>query len=149
MNYPENKEKWERGDIVIHDADAKEHKMLMRVVAFNSRNGRYITRYVYPGWIEGKSSGLSDSYQNDIKSLHNPRRFGLIVPNEDELPFIVKILDSNLKVETTKYGNIGEVTSTLLLSDGGLRTLRGWGDLISKFYDEQGFQFMPDPEDFS
>src|SRR5659263_33583 len=146
MNYPENKRTWERGDVVIHDADAKEHRMLMRVIALNRCNGHCITEYVYPGWVY-RTQTPKGRYQNGMKSPHDPRRFGLIVPNENEPPFIVQIFESAMSVETSRCGNIAEVTSKLLLSDGGLRTLRGWGDLISKFYDEQGFQFMPNPED--
>lgn len=148
MNYPENKRTWERGDIVIHDADAKEHRMLMRVITPNRCNGHCITEYVYPGWVY-RTQTPKGRYQNGMKSLHDPRRFGLIVPNENEPPFIVEIFDSTIKVETSNDGNIAEVVSKLRLSNGDSRPLRGWGDLICKFYDEHGFQFMPSPEDIS
>ena len=31
--YPPNTKRWQKGDLVLHDADAKEARMLMRVIA--------------------------------------------------------------------------------------------------------------------
>jgi len=35
MNYEANKTEWKPGDIVIHDADSKDHKMLMVILSVN------------------------------------------------------------------------------------------------------------------
>lgn len=69
MNYPENTTRWKPGDLVIHDADAKESRMLMRVTGYSKTNGLCITRYLDPE--------RRKIYENDIKYLLDPAPFGL------------------------------------------------------------------------
>ena len=50
-NYPDNKIKWNVGDIVIHRSDAKTDKMLMMVIRTNyepmdTNNGMVATIYL-------------------------------------------------------------------------------------------------------
>lgn len=71
MLYEPNKIKWKIGDIVIHDADAKEERMLMKVVdlIYYMGDNLYVTVYI----------NLSDKtkWKNDLKFLHDPARFGI------------------------------------------------------------------------
>lgn len=70
MNYKANKNLWRKGDIVIHDADAKEPKMLMKVIGY-TRHGLCKTQYV----DRNKKRTI---YQNEIKYLHQPERFNIL-----------------------------------------------------------------------
>jgi hypothetical protein len=69
MNYEANTCQWRVGDIVIHDGDAKEPKMLMRVTG-ELEDGRCTTRYLHPGQPR-------KFYENDIAELHDPAQFGI------------------------------------------------------------------------
>lgn len=69
MNYEPNTERWKVGDVVIHDADAKRHDMLMIVVGV-SNDGWYKT--VYMSKLKPRKT-----YHNELKYLHDPKRFGL------------------------------------------------------------------------
>lgn len=69
MNYEPNTIQWRRGAIVIHDADAKEPRMLMRIMGFN-RAGLAKCQYVHP-------DRPRKLYTNGIEFLHDPTRFGL------------------------------------------------------------------------
>ena len=72
MNDPENTTKWKVGDIVIHDADAKNSKMLMVVTGF-LMNDRVVTKYI--------SKDLKTKYKknnrwfNPNKVLHDPHNY--------------------------------------------------------------------------
>lgn len=55
------------GALVIHDADAKTDKMLMRVIGY-TRAGLCKTRYVNQG-VNGRKV-----YTNEIADLHDPQR---------------------------------------------------------------------------
>jgi hypothetical protein len=57
---------------VIHDADAKNARMLM-VVTGRTKDGAYITRYV-------DQAVCADRYENRLMVLHDPRRFGIDIP---------------------------------------------------------------------
>lgn len=70
MNYEPNTTKWKIGDIVIHDADAKNERMLMRVVGYED-NGKLITKYI------NFESG-EPMYTNRIDVLHDPARFDIV-----------------------------------------------------------------------
>ncbi len=67
--YPPNTKDWKPGDIVIHDADAKERRMLMRVTDVLP-DGAILSRYISPGKGNGKKLWL-----NDKKYLHDPSLF--------------------------------------------------------------------------
>lgn len=69
MLYEPNTIQWRRGDIVIHHADAKEPKMLMRVIGY-TRDGLVKTQYV-------DSRQKRTIYRNALKNLLDPRDFQL------------------------------------------------------------------------
>lgn len=73
MNYEENTRRWQSGDVVIHDADAKKEEMLMIVRGYDQKTGLCVTNYRQVGYI----AGMEKKYHNDIKYLHDPKRFGL------------------------------------------------------------------------
>lgn len=72
MNYEANTTQWKPGDLVLHDADAKEMAMLMKVRAIRP-DGFVKTRYIHPAY--GKST--QKVYVNDMACLHDPARFGV------------------------------------------------------------------------
>lgn len=69
-NYAPNKSRWWKGDVVIHDADAKEPKMLMVVIGY-SRDGLCKTQYCNP------LCHRRTIWQNGIEFLHDPKKFGI------------------------------------------------------------------------
>lgn len=69
MNYEPNTIQWGRGSIVIHDADAKEPKMLMKIIGF-TRDGLAKCQYV----DKRKKRTI---YPNRLAVLHDPEQFGL------------------------------------------------------------------------
>ena len=71
MNYEPNNVSWNLGDVVIHDADAKQPAMLMIVVGVRS-DGYVHTRYAY-GHVD------EQVYCNHREMLHDPARFGIEV----------------------------------------------------------------------
>jgi hypothetical protein len=75
MNYTPNTRRWQPGDIVLHDADAKRVEMLMVVIGYHRKTGECITRYRKVGYIQG----MSETYRNESKYLHDPALFGLEV----------------------------------------------------------------------
>ena len=82
MNYEPNTITWRIGDVVIHDMDAKEKRMLM-VVERYLKNGLYLTRYYFPQVTHCRLCGhktekrIDKIFKNDKKYLHDPRRFGI------------------------------------------------------------------------
>jgi hypothetical protein len=77
--YEPNTTRWAKGDIVIHDADAKKPFMLMIVLGYDRKTKECITRYLYPS---RQRYGVPDwkRYRNDIKYLHDPARFAITSP---------------------------------------------------------------------
>ena len=73
--YEANTVQWKIGDIVIHDCDAKNASMLMKVLRYN-REGLAVCVYLHDQsrYIRPKQ------YPNDVKYLHAPKRFGIEVP---------------------------------------------------------------------
>ena len=76
MNYDPNTTHWKVGDLVIHDADDKVARMLMRVVGF-TEDGLCRSVYVDPErqrkWGPEKRSRIL----NRMAVLHDPKRFGI------------------------------------------------------------------------
>ena len=72
MNYEPNNIDWKVGDLVIHDADRKTERMLMRVVGIEP-NGLTKTEYV-------SLKGTLRYYFNRKEVLHDPARFGVYTP---------------------------------------------------------------------
>ena len=71
MIYQKNKTYWRKGDTVIHDADAKESKMLM-----------IVTNVLDCGCIQTRYHDRSISkelFYNKKEALHDPSRFGIVV----------------------------------------------------------------------
>jgi len=68
MNYPANTTHWRIGDVVIHDCDAKEPWMLMRVTGYQ-RDGLARCQYIHA------SHNLKKIWPNPISDLHDPARF--------------------------------------------------------------------------
>ena len=71
MNHKPNTIHWHRGDIVIHDADAKEPRMLMRVMGFQRNTGFTKCQYI------DKRHHRKIYLQETQQSLHAPEYFGL------------------------------------------------------------------------
>jgi hypothetical protein len=73
--YEANTVRWKVGDLVLHDADAKKAEMLMRVVGYSEKTGLCLTRYV----TQNERDKMV--YPNDVKFLHDPRRFAISLPD--------------------------------------------------------------------
>lgn len=73
MIYEPNTTQWQRGDLVLHDADAKRPEMLMVVTGY-ARDGRCKTRYKTPCQMNG---GRRTLWLNPVMVLHDPKRFGV------------------------------------------------------------------------
>lgn len=73
MNYQPNTHRWQRGKLVLHDADEKTAAMLMIVIGY-TRDGLCKTQYV-------ERSRKRTVWKNDIKYLHDPQQFGLDYDN--------------------------------------------------------------------
>lgn len=69
MAYPRNTHRWQKGDLVIHAADAKQSHMLMRVIGY-TKDGLCKTRYDQPGHKR-------TVWQNELQYLLNPADFGI------------------------------------------------------------------------
>jgi len=80
MNYEPNTVDWADGSIVIHDADAKEACMLMRVVG-RTKDGLIKTRYATPV-IRRHRGWSAKTWKNPKEVLHDPARFGIEIPEE-------------------------------------------------------------------
>lgn len=76
MNYPESTTQWKRGDIVIHETDAKKQLMLLKIV-LALPGSMYCCKYIYH-----KEIPTTPHRKFHISELHDPRKFGIIIPNE-------------------------------------------------------------------
>lgn len=74
--YAPNVTQWHRGDLVIHDSDAKRADMLM-IVIDQDASGVYRTRYAFP-WAQPRS-WRRKVWRNTGECLHDPARFGISV----------------------------------------------------------------------
>ena len=71
-----NRIAWKSGDLVLHESDAKNYRMLMRVIGYKGELCR--TVYVYgPEYID--EEGNVTVWENKIGVLHNPAKFGVDV----------------------------------------------------------------------
>lgn len=75
MNYEPNTTHWRKDDLVIHDYDAKEARMLMVVIG-RTRDGLVRTQY------RDRQRGRL-VYTNELRFLHDPARFGIVVPSKE------------------------------------------------------------------
>lgn len=66
--YPPNTNRWKKGDLVLHYADAKEARMLMRVIGYTRVGDLCKTQYV-------ESDRKRTVLENDIKYLLDPADF--------------------------------------------------------------------------
>lgn len=78
MIYEPNTTEWPIGALVIHDADAKTPRMLMRVTGRVKKTGKYKTRYAFPREVH--PAWRRKVWINDISYLHDPARFGINIP---------------------------------------------------------------------
>jgi len=78
MNYEENERYWMPGAIVIHDGDAKNERMLMRVIATKTDSLGFD---LYKTEMLDKTVDKK-TFWNEKKYLHDPERFGITVPKE-------------------------------------------------------------------
>jgi hypothetical protein len=104
MNYEANTVKWKPGDIVIHDADSKDHKMLMVVLGVTihpdgSREWR--SQYLNPEELiphcvmvkygsyrripKRLTKQSREIWLNDLKYLHDPAIFDIVITENDRL----------------------------------------------------------------
>lgn len=126
MNYEPNTEQWRWDDLVIHDADAKHPKMLMKVIGF-TRDGLVKTQYLDRRGI--RNGGLPRKvYINEIKDLHNPNRFGMdvkgITPNLEMKRFVQWCNEFDMMQRWNKKYQIGQRIRTTS-ADGGFETVTG------------------------
>jgi len=82
VNYAPNTHRWQPGDVVIHDADAKRVEMLMLVKGYHPHSGLCITQYMQRDFLPGMKK---KRYLNEPRFLHSPALFGLptSVPQEE------------------------------------------------------------------
>jgi hypothetical protein len=101
MIYEANKTEWNPGDIVIHDVDSKDHKMLMVVLGVSHDHTQMTTKYLNPeemiphcimikyGAFEHIPKRLTSQYRqtwlNDVKYLHDPDRFDIVITENDRM----------------------------------------------------------------
>ena len=69
--YEANTRHWQRGDLVIHDADAKRADMLMVVVGY-TRDGLCKVRY-----LDNRTTRWGKILPNGLENLHDPKRFNI------------------------------------------------------------------------
>ncbi len=84
MNYEENNIDWNIGDIVIHDADAKDERMLAKIVEKKETKQGIRYRILY-----FNKENNYERWWNSIRPLHDTKRFGIdiskfIKPNKEE-----------------------------------------------------------------
>ncbi len=85
MNYEPNATHWQPGDLVVHDADAKEPRMLMKVIGYR-KDGLCRTEYIDADVKQKWKRARSGALVNELRALHDPRRFGIEMPVAQEEP---------------------------------------------------------------
>jgi len=91
-------DRWKSGDIVIHDSDSKEHKMLMVVLSVDdtgmAKTLYFNIREIVPKCIIRKFDSFEkipfkvlkqylQVWENDLQYLHDPARFGIKITDQD------------------------------------------------------------------
>ena len=96
LNYEPNTVEWDRGDLVIHDCDAKTKSMLMIVVGkeWNGMEDRWDYRTAYLYQEDNRKTGV---WINDKKFLHAPSRFNIQCDEKDLREMMVSTLDKGRK----------------------------------------------------
>lgn len=95
MNYEPNEQHWRKGDIVLHDADAKEPKMLMRVIGY-TRDGLCKTQYV----DQSIRHRRREVFENDLKYLHDAAGWGLCEQSRQDEWERVRLWNYNYAIGT-------------------------------------------------
>ena len=72
MNDSPNTTDWKVGDLVIHDADEKSSKYLMRITQIDRKDGLI-------GTVYHDRKGIHPLYLNKMEFLHDPARFNIKV----------------------------------------------------------------------
>ena len=72
MNNEPNTTDWKVGDLVIHDADEKSSRYLMRITHIDRKDGMI-------GTVYHNRAGNHPLSLNKAKFLHDPARFGIEV----------------------------------------------------------------------
>lgn len=126
MNYEPNTEQWRWDDLVIHDADQKHPKMLMKVVGF-TRDGLVKTQYLDPRGV--RNGGHSRQiWANDMKYLHDPNRFCIptkgVPPRMAVKAFEQYMQEWDMMVRWNKTYQVGQEVRTTS-DDGGFVTFTG------------------------
>ena len=116
VNYDSNHHQWIRGSIVIHDEDAKEPMMLMKITGF-TKDGLAKCQYV----DRRKKRKL---FINHLKYLHAPESFGLNPRwGEHAQEHIERYQDEFVRVRRwNHYREIGQLVKTTS-GDGGFETI--------------------------
>jgi hypothetical protein len=114
-NYDKNTIQWRKGDIVIHDADAKSPKMLMKVIGY-TRDGLVKTQYV-------NRELKRTIWKNEIGNLHSPEIFDIYPDwgnySQHYLKKLINAWDS-VRIWNHNY-DIGQLVETTS-ADGGFAT---------------------------
>jgi hypothetical protein len=83
MNYEANTIHWQPGDLVLHDCDAKNPDMLLRVVRYLP-DGKVRAEYVNAEKRKAQLFRLRHGNASwfDLAELHDPKRFGVAAAAE-------------------------------------------------------------------
>jgi hypothetical protein len=124
MNYEPNTIAWQPGDLVIHDADGKQARMLMRVLEPVDPNGDCHTEYL----DRSLRKTLRDMQPRlcQLAHLHDPARFGIDV--SETIPSVHAEMAS-LRAEVVRLRDLlsdpSEIT-TKLNKSGAEITIEHW-----------------------
>lgn len=86
MNDRPNTKRWNPGDLVIHDLDAKQPRMLMRVLGYRSSDDFCHTEYVDAELKAEWGAGERSQLFNVLACLHDPALWGIPLDATDEHP---------------------------------------------------------------
>jgi hypothetical protein len=141
--YEPNTIEWNIGDLVIHDADAKQARLLMRVIAKNlDEKGEIVLITEYIGEDMREKYKRHNHWPNHIRSLHDPKKFGIMVcgHTKEQHELFSKLSPEQQEVEQHLSGCKIEETESLVTSlDAAIKILNTgldfeWG--IQKMVDD-------------